>query len=191
MRSQEAFTPGMWDVAQKLQKYGAIDLCAQFPFCHSSHFSVFASPIFDKAGLEDLDILQLLSKMIKRYLSHRSRITEWFRLKGNARSQLAYFLCSRRATYSRLCRTRSRQILSVSKYIMFTAFLGNLCQCLATITVKTFLYVQIEHPVFQFVHTSLFCHWAPLKGRWLPHLYNLPSDIYTLLKLSLGLLQAE
>lgn len=72
-----------------------------------------------------------------------------------------------------------RQLFSISKDGDFTAFLGNLCQCLATLTGKTcFLAFTQSLCVSVCTHHLLFCHGAPLKGVSLHPLCTLPSDIY-------------
>lgn len=97
-------------------------------------------------------VLFFLHYQIKCKGFHRS--IRWLRLAGTSWDHFVQPAQSW-VTYSGLPMTVSGWVLSVSKGGDTTSFLGNLVQCLTTLTVKTFSpCVQMEFSVFQFVHIA-------------------------------------
>jgi len=66
------------------------------------------------------------------------RITEWQGLEGTFGGHLVQPPCWSRVTYSRLHRTASRRVLSISRERDSTTSLGNLIQGSITLRVKKF-----------------------------------------------------
>lgn len=91
-------------------------------------------------------------------------------------------LSSSRVSCSRLPRTMSSEVLSISKDSGSRATLGSLFQWLTTLTVinkyinmkgikskikSIFLHSDGISRIIIFTHFLLFCHWALLRGAWL------------------------
>jgi len=94
------------------------------------------------------------------------------------RSLVSTFLL-KQVPQSRLHRKASGG-LNISREGDSTTSLGSLSQGSVTLTVKKFFLIQIELPVFYFVH-----HWAPLRKAWPDPLDFCPSDIYNILENSI------
>ena len=77
-------------------------------------------------------------------------------------------------------KTVSRQLLIISKNGDSTTFLGNLCQCSVTLTVKKAFFSCSDRTscVSGYAHHLWSCHWAPLRKAWLTHLHSLSLGIY-------------
>ena len=100
-------------------------------------------------------------------ISFFNRITEWLRSAGSSGGHLVQPPSSSRATESQLLRTMSTQLLNISKVRGCRTSLGNLCQCLVTLTVKKCLLMFRGNLLcFRFGLLLWSCHWAPLKRAW-------------------------
>ena len=95
------------------------------------------------------DVSANASREVPRTLQ---RVTESLKLEGTAGRHLVQPPCSGRAAESWLPRTMAKQLLNISKNGESTTSLGNLCQCLVTLTLKkVFPDVKRESSVFQCV----------------------------------------
>lgn len=92
-----------------------------------------------------------------------SRITEQLRLEGIFRGHLNLHCCSCMDTYSHLPWTVSWQLLSTSKHGDSTNSLGNLYQCLASLTVRKSVSWHSDRSSCVCAHCILSWHWVPPK----------------------------
>lgn len=79
---------------------------------------------------------------------HENHRTAWWRLKESGGHLVQ---SSSRATYSKLPKTTSRQLLNILKNGYPTAFLGVLCSCTVALTVVPSFHLNGAFCVFQFV----------------------------------------
>lgn len=86
------------------------------------------------------------------------------RLKGSCRSYVVWPSYSSPASQSELPRIMFRWLLDISKGRDSTTFLGCLCQCSVTPTVKKCFLMFRGNPLcFSLCHGLWSCHWTPLK----------------------------
>lgn len=142
---------------------GTAELWAQFlvtPVLSLLPLPWYHEPIFAKMGFESPYILQILSKRTVRHLSHWIRITKWLKSKGHPDIILSN-PAQIRVTKSRLSRTRSRWLLSISKVVEYTVSHG-----------KCFWMFRLNPLCLICAHCLLFCHWTSLKRAWLSSLQS-------------------
>jgi len=100
-------------------------------------------------------------------LSHSITVTESWELEGTSVGHLAQPPCQSTVTYSRLHRTSSRWVLSISREGDSTSPLGSLVQGSTTLRGKKFFLVfSWNCPCFHLCLLPLSCHWAPLHRVW-------------------------
>ena len=114
-----------------------------------------------------------------KQIQHTFKTTQRLRLEGNSGGHPVQPHCSSRATYSQFPRTMTRQLLSISKDGDSTSSLGNLCQCLVTLIMKScFLMSEGSSCVSGGVNCFLSCYWEPRKRGWLCPFCSFLSVIY-------------
>lgn len=129
--------------------------------------------IFMKSWKHTYSVSQ--NRYLKLLVLYFHRITEWLQSKGTFGGP-----CSSKDTCTCLLRAMSRCLLSVS-----TAFLGNLCQCCVSFTVKkaSVSWCSEGTPCLSTcAHCLLFCHWVPKKSLTLPCLCPSFMCLYRLVR---------